>query len=102
MALDAAGHLYVAHFGSGAVYVLDQHGVIVDRLAVPGRSPTNVCFAGPRHDQLVVTIDDTGEVVVLDGVAIGLRLPFCPTAMVDHPWAVRLAPFDQPAAGGPS
>ncbi|HEY1281962.1 MAG TPA: SMP-30/gluconolactonase/LRE family protein [Acidimicrobiales bacterium] len=99
MALDATGHVYVAHFGSGAVYVLDPRGAVVDRLAVPGRSPTNVCFAGHRHDQLVVTVDDTGEVVVLDGVATGHRLPFCPSVRPDHPWASRL---DQPAAGGPS
>jgi gluconolactonase len=99
MALDATGHVYVAQFGSGSVYVLDTRGDIVDRRPVPGRDPTNVCFAGPAHDQLVVTIDDTGEVVVLDGVATGLRLPFCPTVDATHPWAGRVA---QPAAGGPS
>jgi gluconolactonase len=99
MALDATGHVYVAQFGSGSVYVLDTRGAIVDRRSVPGRDPTNVCFAGPAHDQLVVTIDDTGEVVVLDGVATGLRLPFCPTVDAAHPWAGRVA---QPAAGGPS
>ena len=99
MALDATGHVYVAHFGSGSVYVLDPRGAVVGRLAMPGRSPTNVCFAGRRHDQLVVTVDDTGEVVVLDGVATGHRLPFCPTVGRDHPWTARL---DRPAAGGPS
>jgi gluconolactonase len=91
MALDAAGHVYVAQFGAAAVYVLDARGQVVDRLPVPGRNPTNVCFAGPGHDQLVVTIDDTGEVVVLDGVAIGHRLPFCPTGADTHPWSARLA-----------
>jgi gluconolactonase len=89
----------VAQFGSASVYVLDGRGRIIDRLPVPGRDPTNVCFAGPAHDQLVVTIDDTGEVVVFDGVATGHRLPFCPTVELAHPWTPRLA---QPAAGGPS
>ena len=97
MALDASGHVYVAHFGSGAVYVLDPRGGVVDRLTVPGRSPTNVCFAGRHHDQLVVTVDDTGDVIVFDGVATGHRLPFCPTVTAAHPWAGRLR---QPAEGG--
>ncbi len=92
MALDATGHLYVAQFGSGTVYVLDGRGQVVERLPVPGRNPTNVCFAGAAHDHLVVTLDDTGDVVVLDGVATGLRLPFCPTATDGHPWAVRFGP----------
>jgi sugar lactone lactonase YvrE len=90
MALDAAGRLYVAQFGSGTVYVLNGRGRIVERLAVPGRSPTNVCFAGRAHDQLVVTVDDSGEVIVLDGVATGLRLPFCPTGIDGHPWETWL------------
>jgi sugar lactone lactonase YvrE len=97
MALDATGQLYVAQFGAAAVYVLDDLGHIVDQRPVPGRNPTNVCFAGPAHDQLVVTIDDTGEVVVLDGVATGLRLPFCPTRADTHPWAARLG---HPGEGG--
>ena len=99
MALDADGNLYVAHFGSGAVFVFDRRGAPIDRLPVPGRCPTNVCFAGPDLDRLVVTLDDTGEVVVLGGVPRGRRLPFCPTATGDHPFAAHLpAP---PTASGP-
>jgi gluconolactonase len=99
MALDADGHLYVAHYGSGAVFVFDAAGREVDRLAVPGRDLTNVCFAGDQLDRLVVTIDDTGTVVVLDSGVTGRRLPFCPTAVERHPWAARLP---QLPVGGPS
>jgi gluconolactonase len=90
MALDTDGNLYVAHFGSGAVHVLDERGRPVEQLSVPGRCPTNVCFSGLGLDRLVVTLDDTGEVVVLDGVGTGQRLPFCPAAVGDHPFAARL------------
>jgi sugar lactone lactonase YvrE len=90
MALDVDGNLYVAHFGSGAIYVLGDDGRVVDRLEVPGRCPTNVCFAGPDHDLLVVTLDDTGEVVVLDGVTRGRRLPFCPSRASGHAFTGRM------------
>jgi gluconolactonase len=104
MALDADGRLYVAHFASGAVFVFDGDGTELDRLDVPGRDPTNVCFAGPDHDQLVVTVDDTGDVVALDLRVRGRRLPFCPSAVPDHPWAAMLpaAPGQLPGGGGPS
>jgi gluconolactonase len=90
MALDADGNVFVAHYGSGAVHVFDDRGQPLDRLPVPGRCPTNVCFAGSGLDRLVVTLDDTGEVVMLDGVGTGRRLPFCPSAGDDHPFAARL------------
>ena len=90
LALDTDGNLYVAHFASGAVHVLDRQGRPLDRLTVPGRCPTNVCFAGPDHDRLVVTLDDTGEVVMLEAGATGRRLPFCPSSSADHPFAPLL------------
>jgi gluconolactonase len=99
MALDTDGNLYVAHYGSGAVHVFDGQGRPLERLGAPGRDPTNVCFAGRRHDQLVVTLDDTGSVVVLDVGTTGRRLPFCPSALEHHPWEERLPV--QPTAGGP-
>ncbi len=99
MALDATGHLYVAHFGSAAVHVLDPAGHEVERLSLPGRDPTNVCFGGPGHDQLIVTLDDTGAVVVVDAGVVGRRLPFCPTTVANHAWAARLA---QRSASAPS
>jgi gluconolactonase len=99
MALDTDGLLYVAHFGSGAVHVFDEGGRPLEQVTVPGRDPTNVCFAGPRHDRLVVTVDDTGEVVVLDRGITGRRLPFCPSTIDDHPWSARLP--GHPTAGGP-
>jgi gluconolactonase len=102
MALDVAGNLYVAHFASSAVFVFDPTGQEVDRLAVSGRAPTNVCFIGPDLDQLAVTVDDTGEVVVLELGVTGRRLPFCPSGVADHPWSARLPPRPGQTAGGPS
>jgi gluconolactonase len=102
MALDAGGNLYVAHFASSAIFVFDAAGREIDRLAVPGRAPTNVCFVGPDLDQLAVTVDDTGEVVVLELGVSGRRLPFCPSRAAEHPWAARLPPPPGQTAGGPS
>ena len=90
MAFDEDGHLFVAHFASGAVFVFDEAGTELDRIAVPGRDPTNLCFAGDRLDRLVVTLDDTGEVVLGEVAAVGRRLPFCPSGIDDHPWAAAM------------
>jgi gluconolactonase len=101
MAFDAEGNLYVAHFASGAVFVFDTAGAEIDRIAVPGRAPTNVCFAGDALDQLVATLDDTGEVVLADIGMTGRRLPFCPSLAGDHPWAAAMPPLPPTVAPSP-
>ncbi len=90
MACDADGRVYVAHYGSGAVYVYDPGGREADRIAVPGVNPTNVCFGGDRHDQLFVAVDDIGEIVVFDLGITGDRISWCPSGLGQHPWRPRL------------
>ena len=53
--LDAAGNLYVAHYGMRQVQVLDPQGKLIRRLPGGNLTTSNVAFAGPRMDQLFVT-----------------------------------------------
>jgi len=55
MCLDAAGNLYVAHYGMKQVQVLDPQGKLIRRYAGGNMTTSNVAFGGPNHDQLFVT-----------------------------------------------
>jgi sugar lactone lactonase YvrE len=90
MAFDAEGNLYVAHVGSGNVIVYDRDGREIEALATGGRKATNVCFGGPRYDDLYVTVDDTSSIVRFALGVQGHRLAFCPSTMAQHPWAAML------------
>lgn len=92
MAFDEAGNLYVAHVGSGNVYVYDLDGKEIDALPTGGRKATNVCFGGPDYDVLYVTVDDPGTIIRYDLGVRGHRLSFCPSLVTDHPWAKMLPP----------
>ncbi len=55
MCLDAAGNLYVAHYGMKQVQVLDPKGKLVARLPGGNMTTSNVAFGGPKMDQLFIT-----------------------------------------------
>ncbi len=55
MCLDAAGNLYVAHYGMKQVQVLDPAGKLVARYDGGNLTTSNVAFGGPRMDQLFIT-----------------------------------------------
>ncbi len=55
MAFDAAGNLYVAHYGGGKVAIFDATGEMVGTIPVPGENVTNVAFGGPDRRTLVIT-----------------------------------------------
>lgn len=55
MCLDSQGHLWVALWGAAAVVELDAEGQVLRRVAVPAKNVTNVCFAGPALDRLIVS-----------------------------------------------
>jgi sugar lactone lactonase YvrE len=90
MAFDDQGRLYVAHLGSGQIHVFDPDGKGLDPIPVAGSHPTNLCFAGPTLDHLVVSVDDVGELQEIDLGVKGDRLNFCPSRRPDHPWTVAL------------
>ncbi len=55
MCLDAAGNLYVAHYGMQQVQVLNPKGKLIARYDGGNVTTSNVAFGGPNHDQLFIT-----------------------------------------------
>jgi gluconolactonase len=55
MCLDAAGNLYVAHYGMRQVQVLSPEGKLIRRYPGGNVTTSNVAFGGPKLDQLFVT-----------------------------------------------
>jgi gluconolactonase len=55
MCLDAAGNLYVAHYGMKQVQVIDPSGKLVRRYDGGNLTTSNVAFGGPKMDQLFIT-----------------------------------------------
>ena len=55
MCLDAAGNLYVAHYGMKQVQVLDPAGKLIRQYGGGNVTTSNVAFGGPNMDQLFIT-----------------------------------------------
>jgi len=55
MCLDAAGNLYVAHYGMKQVQVLDPTGKLIRQYDGGNVTTSNVAFGGPNMDQLFIT-----------------------------------------------
>jgi gluconolactonase len=70
--LDAAGNLYVAHYGMRRVQVVSPEGKLLRSYPGGNRTTSNVAFAGPNHDQLFVTGGDPGALFRLDLKTKGL------------------------------
>lgn len=62
MAFDAMGNLYVAHYGGGAVLLLNPKGELLERIPLEGMHPTNVAFGDRDRRALFVTEAETGSV----------------------------------------
>lgn len=91
IALDAAGRLWVAHFGMKAVHVLDKKGRLLQSYDGGNRLTSNVCFGGPKFDQLYVTGGEPGGVFRLDVKTKGRRL-----IQDQKPPESESRPFDRP------
>jgi gluconolactonase len=61
MCLDAAGNLYVAHYGMKQVQVLSPEGKLLARYNGGNQTTSNVAFGGPNMDQLFITGGLAGE-----------------------------------------
>lgn len=59
MNFDQAGNLYVAHFGGGTLYIIAPDGNIRQKIATPGKKPTNVEFGGDDLRTLYLTEVET-------------------------------------------
>jgi gluconolactonase len=74
MALDAEGRLWVAHYGMQSVHVLSPEGELLRTYDGGNATTSNVCFGGPRLDQLYVTGGEPGALFRLDVGVPGLPL----------------------------
>jgi gluconolactonase len=67
LALDVDGRLYAAAPDADAVFVFETDGRLRERIGFTGPAfPTNICFAGPDLDVLVVTAAKGGRVLLVD------------------------------------
>ena len=72
--LDAAGNLYVAHYGMRQVQVLDSEGKLIRRYPGGNLTTSNCAFGGPKLDQLFVTGGEPGALFRLDLGVAGLEI----------------------------
>jgi len=81
LAVGDDGNLYVAVYGSGCIDVFDPLGTRIDRIATPGRNPTNCAFDPGGQLGLVVTEAERGELLSFATIGRGAP-PFRPRASV--------------------
>ncbi len=68
---DTDGNLYVAHFGSGTVYVISPEREILSKIKTPGKKPSNLEFGGDDLSILFLTEDETNAVYKMQMKAKG-------------------------------
>lgn len=56
---DTKGNLYVAHYGTGSLFVISSKGEILQQIATPGQRPTNLEFGGKNKKILYLTETET-------------------------------------------
>lgn len=74
IAFDKNGNLYAAHFGGGAIYVIDPTGNIMYKIKTPGLKPSNIEFGGSDYKTLFLTEDETNSVYETKMRVEGLKL----------------------------
>lgn len=79
LALDVDGRLYAAAPDADAVFVFERDGRPRERIDFTGPTfPTNLCFAGPALDMLVVTAAKGGRVLLVDRTGAAPGMPLLP------------------------
>ncbi len=74
IAFDTNGNLYVAHFGTGHLFVINPQGKIIQKIKTPGAKPTNVEFGGKDMKTLYLTEVETNSLYKLNVNFKGLNL----------------------------
>lgn len=79
MVMDVKGNLYVAHWGSGKVFVIEPvKGQIVQEITIPDKDgifTTNVGFGGPDNSTLFITESGRRTIWKIDTVNPGMTMP---------------------------
>ncbi|HPT21754.1 MAG TPA: SMP-30/gluconolactonase/LRE family protein [Bacteroidales bacterium] len=58
MRCDINGNLYITRYGVGAVVIVSPEGKVIRKVALTGKSPTNVAFGGKDGCTVYVTLQD--------------------------------------------
>lgn len=67
LALDVEGRVYAAAPEANAIFVFGRDGIVEERIGFAESAfPTNLCFAGPNLDLLVVTAAKGGRVLLCE------------------------------------
>ncbi|HHH52638.1 MAG TPA: SMP-30/gluconolactonase/LRE family protein, partial [Bacteroidetes bacterium] len=74
IAFDVKGNLYVAHFGTGHLFVINKQGEIIQKIKTPGLKPTNVEFGGEDMKTLFLTEVQTNSLYKIRTKFTGLLL----------------------------
>ena len=74
IALDTKGNLFVAHFGTGHLFVINKQGKIIQKIKTPGKKPTNVEFGGKDMKTLFLTEVETNSLYKLNTSIAGKKL----------------------------
>jgi gluconolactonase len=76
LAVDVEGNIAVATLYDGGVTVFSPGGDIVEKVPLPDRFVTNICFGGKDRRTAYVTLSQTGRLAALDWKRAGLKLNF--------------------------
>lgn len=60
MCFDVEGNLWIALWGGASVVQLDTNGRFLQKISIPAKNVTNLCFCGPRLDRLLVSTASIG------------------------------------------
>ncbi len=59
---DINGNMYVAHFGSGTLFIISPDAKIIHSIKTPGKKPSNVEFGEKDRKTLYLTEDETNSI----------------------------------------
>jgi len=71
---DVEGNLYVAHFGTGTIFVISPKATIIEKIKAPGLKPSNLEFGGDDLKTLYLTEDETNSVYKISVNIAGYKL----------------------------
>ncbi|WP_274626962.1 SMP-30/gluconolactonase/LRE family protein [Arvimicrobium flavum] len=74
LAVDSDGNVCVATLMNGGITIISPDGSSIERVALPDRYVTNICFGGRNLRTAYVTLSSTGKLVAFEWPRPGLRL----------------------------
>lgn len=76
MAVEADGTVNIATPLAGVIHRIRPDDGSVTTIAVPGESPTNLCFGGPDMRTAFITLGSSGKLIAMEWPGAGLPLNY--------------------------